>query len=192
MKTPGTLVHNAAALAATLKRMHIVNECVIFWNEQRSFKLMLRNDPVDADTLACELALVFEEGDDRMAELIDMTNDGYVDEPGTFVLESWSFPAAEFGIDEAAKIMHAVNTAYLCRVCPCTKYLIKDDAVMCFFCQMTSTPDDTQTHFCSICCEDGLAMHMARQPCCGQHLHAQCAGTWKATSGNERCPLCRQ
>lgn len=186
------LVSDPEAMVATLKRLHALNDGVMFWNEQRTFKLMLRNDPVDAESVACELAVVVDEDDEHMMRLMEMTNDGYIDEPGTLVVESWCFPLADFGIEEAAKVQHAVNRTYLYRVCPCNKYLIKDDGAVCLFCQMTATPESRRWHFCPICCEEGREMHMALQPCCAQRLHSRCLDTWIHKSGDDRCPLCRQ
>lgn len=186
------LVHDAATMAAVLRRLHVLNDGVIFWNEQRSLKLMLRNDPVDCDTLACELALVSDEDDERAAKLLALANGGYMDEPGTYVLEGWSWPLADFDDAQAQSVLAAVNDAYLWRPCPCGEYVIKDDACMCVFCHMTSTPDSKREQFCPICCEDGMAMHMTRMPCCKQHLHVSCLDTWKAKSSDDRCPLCRQ
>lgn len=185
------LVQDAHALLATLKRMHVLNDSVLFWNEQRSLKLMLRNDPVDADTLACELAIVFDEDCDDMHKLVDLTNDGYLDEPGTFVMDAWSFAAADVTAEDLGKMTRAVNDAYAMRVCPCGSYLIKDEAPMCYMCHVTSTADGRASQFCAICREDGLAMHMTALPCCQQRLHAHCLHTWRAKSGDDRCPLCR-
>lgn len=184
------LVSDAGAMLNTVKRLHFINDGIIFWNEQRTFKLMLRNDPVDADTVSCELALVFEDDDEVMQRVLDLTNDGYMDEPGVFILDSWTHQLADFCADDARKIMNAVNDAYLYKTCPCGNYLVKDDAAHCLFCQMTRAPGQ-ETHFCTICCEDGLAMHMTRQPCCQQRLHAHCLATWRTKSGDDRCPLCR-
>lgn len=185
------LVHDAESLACTIKRLHVLNTAVLFWNEQHSLKLMLRNDPVDADMVACELAVVVEEGDEIMARIMDLMNDVYQDEPGTFILENWSFAMDRFGAEDASRIMQFINDAYLYRICPCGHYLIKDDAAICVFCQMTSTPSTRAKHFCSICCEDGMSMHMRRQACCQQYLHATCLEKWKAKSAEGRCPLCR-
>lgn len=187
----GLLVQHAESMASVMRRLHVANDALMFWNEQCSFKLMLRNDPVDPDTLACELALVTDEDSDGAA-MLEMCSDGYMDEPGTYVIDSWSFPLEGFGAEDAAKVMHAVNDAYLIRACPCGRYLIKDDAPMCTFCDMISGPQQRAAHFCPICCDDGLAMHMQRMPCCQQRLHRHCMDAWKAKSGDARCPMCRQ
>lgn len=186
------LVHDPHAVYATLKRLHVLNDNVMFWNQQHTFKLMLRNDPVDADTLACELAMVVDETDDAMATMLDLNCDGYMDEPGTYVLDTWSFSCAEFNIEDATRIMHAINNAYMMRVCGCTSYLIKDDAELCTYCELTSTPSQRAKEFCPICHVDVVVMHMAEMPCCHQRLHRHCLATWKAKSGDLRCPLCRQ
>lgn len=189
---PAVLVKDADSMLATVRRLHVINDAVLFWNEQRSFKLMLRNDPMDAETISVELALVFDDDDEDMARIMELTNDGYIDEPGTFVLESWTFSSAEFGHDEAARIMRAINDAFLYRVCACGSYLIRDDAQICVFCCMTRSAEDKAVHFCPICHEEGMRMHMDHMPCCGQHLHRACLAAWKSKSGDDRCPLCRQ
>ena len=33
------------------------------------------------------------------------------------------------------------------------------------------TAADKNPHFCSICCDNGIRMHMASMPCCQQYLH---------------------
>lgn len=186
------LVAEAESLYHSVRRLHRTNESVLFWNEQRSFKLMLRNDPVDADTVSCELAMVVDEDDDDMARLMDLMTDGYLEEPGTFVLDSWTFKDKEFTEEGARKIQFAINAAHRYRVCPCAAYVIKDDGAVCVFCQMTRTRADKESHFCAICCEDGMRMHMTRQDCCQHYLHKHCMATWRSKSGDERCPLCRQ
>lgn len=185
------LVSDPHSMLTTIKRLHAINDGVTFWNEEKSFKLLLRNDPHDADTLACELCILTDDDDEVMARVLDLSTDGYVDEPGVFVLDSWSFEARYFGKEEAGKVMSALNAAYWSKVCPCASYLIKDDALVCVFCQMTLTQADRHPEYCSICCENGVRRHMKRRPCCSHYLHAACLATWKLTSGDERCPLCR-
>lgn len=187
------LVSDAESMYTTLQRLHLINDGVLFWNEQRSLKLLLRNDPVDPDTVSCELAIMADDDDDELEKILELlTSDGYTDEPGVFVLDSWTFRAAEFDVEDARKVMSAVNDAYQYRICPCRKYIIKDEPLICTFCQMTRTAEDKQTHFCSICRDDGMRMHMQCQACCKQFLHKHCLAKWEEQSGDERCPLCRQ
>lgn len=185
------MVRDAFALLATLKRLHILDDGVLFWNEQRTFKIMLRNDPVDSETLACELAIIIDEDDDALAKILEMCSDGYMEDSCTYVAHTWSFPMEHFTVEEAAKIMHVLNEVHQYRACDCGKYIIKDEGTMCYFCQMTSSAPDRECHFCPICCEDGVAMHMVEQPCCKQRLHTRCLKTWKSKSNNDRCPFCR-
>jgi len=191
--TSSALVSDAESMYTTIKRLHLINDGVLFWNEQRSFKLLLRNDPVDAQTVSCELAIMHDDEDDEIEKILELlTSDGYTEEPGVFVLESWTFQMDSFDVEDARKVMNAVNDAYQYRICPCRKYIIKDEPLICVFCQMTRTAEDKQTHFCAICREDGMRMHMTCQACCKQHLHKHCLSTWQDESGDERCPLCRQ
>lgn len=194
----GPLVRDADSMAEALRRLMYSNDCVLFYNEQQTLKLMLRNDPIDAETIAFELCIVVPEDDDAMLKLVDLNNDGYLDDPTTYVLDSWSYPLEGFGAEQARKPMEAVNRAYELRVCPCGRYLVKDhgtgpaEATACVFCTMVAAGAEARAeHYCPICCEQGARMHMALQPCCQQLLHSSCLATWHAKSDDERCPLCR-
>lgn len=190
---PGLLVQDPVSLLATLRRLRVLNEAVMFHNQEGTLKLMLRNDPVDPDTLACDLCIVVDDEDDAMQRMMDLHADGYLEDPTTYVLESWSFddssPDAQ---KQAAKVAAAMNTAFLLRVCPCRRYLIKDDGLCCYFCDLSSTAAGRSRHFCPICCEDGVRMHMTVTACCDQPLHRGCLSKWRAKSGSDTCPLCRQ
>jgi hypothetical protein len=189
----GTLIRDPAALCHALRRLHASNDGVVFWNHQRTFKLMLRNDPCDSDdALACELLMVFDDDDAAMTAMMELGGDAYMEEPGSYVLEQWGFKLDALDARAVEKVAAALNRAYLTRVCPCGKYLVRDDGGHCVFCQMTSTPEDRTKHFCSICCDGGLRMHMDLLPCCQQYLHRHCLATWRRKSGDTRCPLCRQ
>jgi hypothetical protein len=187
------LVQDPSTLVAVLKRLRATNDGIVFWNRQRTFRLMLRNDPADLDdSIACELVLLFDEDDDAMSSLMELSGEGYQEETGTWVLEQWAFRELDLDSVTVSKVAEAINRAYLTTVCACSRYLIKDDGMYCVFCQMTATPADKAAHFCPICHEQGAAMHMARLPCCGQRLHRQCLHTWRQKSRDERCPMCRQ
>lgn len=183
------LVKDSTSLLAVLWRLRNANEAVLFYNRDGSLKLMLRNDPQDLDTLACDLCIVTDEEDDTMQRLLELHPDGYTDDPTTYVLDNWQFDASKVVARDMDKVVAAINAAHLLRVCPCRRYLIKDDAAYCFYCHMTSTPSDQQHDFCPICYDDGVRMHMTVLPCCSQALHRQCLSTWKSKS--DRCPLCR-
>lgn len=189
---PAVLVQDAEALLLTLRRLRALNEAVMFYSHDSSLKLMLRNDPSGDDTLACDLCVVVDEEDDLLNRMLDLHADGYQEDPTTYVLDSWSFKDARVTPRDLDKVVAAINAAYLLRTCPCRRYLIKDDGLYCYFCQLSSTAADRQRQFCPICCEDGARMHMATTTCCSQPLHRACLATWHAKSGDERCPLCRR
>lgn len=184
------VVRDSASLLSVLWRLRNANEAVLFYNQDASLKLMLRNDPEDLDTLACDLCIVADEEDDQTQRMLELHADGYCEDPTTYVLDTWSFDASKVTVADVDKVAAAINEAYLLRVCPCRRYLIKDDASYCLYCHLTSTPADQQHHFCPICYDDGVRMHMTVMPCCSQPLHRQCLDTWRAKS--DSCPLCRQ
>lgn len=187
---PVTVVNDASSLLSVLWRLRNTNEAVLFYNQDASLKLMLRNDPQGMDTLACDLCIVADEDDDDMQRMLELHADGYADDPTTYVLDTWSFDASKVTVADMGKLVTAINEAHLLRVCPCRRYMIKDDARYCLYCHLTSTPADQQHHFCPICYDDGVRMHMTVMPCCNQPLHRQCLGTWRDKS--DSCPLCRQ
>lgn len=187
------LVSDPLSMEATLRRLRIINDCFVFWNEERSLKLMLRNDPEDPEVLSFELLLAADEDDEDVERLMELLPaEGFTGEPGLYLIESWSWPETDFAVDQARAVMNAVNDAYAYRVCPCRKYIIKDEPPICTFCQMTRTAEDKALHFCAICREEGMRMHMVRQSCCGQLLHERCLSQWHGASGDARCALCRQ
>ena len=189
---PGVLVREVTSLLAAMERLYLLNDSVCFWNADRSLRCGLRHDPSDDDDgVGFELYVVVDEDDPGAKALFDMSDDGYVDDDGTFVLHRWTFRLASFGPEDAATVASVINRLYLYRVCRCSKYLIKDDAFLCVFCQMTATIGDRAVVFCPICCEDGVAMHMTCVPCCQQTLHTRCLEAWHAKRTPRTCPLCR-
>lgn len=189
---PASVVQDSCSLLATLHRLRVLNEAVMFYTQSGDIKLMLRNDPATSDIIACDLCIVADgDDDDDLTRVLDLHPDGYMEEPATYVLESWSFDADKVGEADMDRVAAAINAAYLLRICPCRRYLIKDDGMYCYFCHMTSTPATREHHFCPICCEDSVRMHMTTTPCCSQSLHRGCLATWRAKSGDDRCPLCR-
>lgn len=195
------LVRDKGAMLGVLQRLHVMNDAVVFWNLDKTIKLMLRNDPVDHETMGWDLSIMCGDGDETQPvdAALDLEHDGYMDEPGLFVLDSGTLPFESGANDEAvAKVVSLVNRAYETVICPCGAYLIKDGADMCAFCQMTATPEDLRKEYCCICMDDGVAKHMATQPCCGQRLHRACLATWAAARRGDdsggapaSCPLCR-
>lgn len=195
---PEALVKDAKSLLACLMRMHLSNEAVQFWNASREFKLMLRNDPVEADVVSFDLCIVPEDDEDDEDEtllrrVLELEHDGY-DEDGAFVVDARSFAFDELARqpDLLDEVVARINSLYAYRVCKCGAYFIKDGAPLCLFCQLTQdAAADSTAHMCPICFEHGPARHMVRQACCGQMLHSRCLAQWAAASHHARCPLCR-
>ncbi len=182
-------VRDPQAVMATLRRLRNVNDAVSFWNAERTIKFMLRNDAdsyEDDDlegTVHADLCIVVDEDDSLIAKVLELEHDGYYDEPTMFVLESYSI------VSDPGPLVAKLNEVHKYRICPCGAYLIKDEAAMCLFCEMTAEPDASKL-FCAICQDQGVRAHMTFQGCCGQPLHKACLASWR-DGGKETCPLCR-
>lgn len=181
-------------MLACVLRMHMSNEAVVFWNHTKEFKIMLRNDPVEADIVAFEVCIVSDEDEDggRMAKVLEMEYDGMHDE-GMFVVDTFSYDleAVVRSPDVLDDARRTLNRVFNFTVCPCGKYFIKDYARMCMFCQLTKDSYDAPLHFCAICHEQSSEQLMVRQACCSQMLHRACLALWEVKSPSRSCPLCR-
>lgn len=189
------LVHTDSALFASVLRMHLANDAVLFWNRTREFKIMVRNDPVDSETLSFQVCLVAsgdtdDDDDGPLRKVLECECDGYYDEDGMFVAED-----CQVALSEAARHPDAlreartkINAVWNYAVCPCGAYFVKDGAARCLYCQLTD--DGSQEHTCAICLESSIEKYMMRVPCCQQLLHKKCLERWQARQ-TERCPLCR-
>ena len=203
--TPGSddFIRDPEAVLSALRRMRNFNDAVSFFNADRTVKFMLRNDadaydldpePADAE-LHTDLCIVVDEDDAAIAKVMELEHDGYFEEPTMFVLESYSVSPTDTADEELLDLIKKLNEVHKYRVCPCGGYMIKDQAALCLFCEMTAEPGATQLEFCAICQDDGIAAHMTTQTCCNQRLHKACLGAWtarQAAGGNATCPLCRQ
>ena len=179
----------AESVKGALGRLYAMNECVIFWNEDRTFKLMLRNDPdtPENDEVAFELVLIVDDDDEGMARMLELLG-ASEDEPGVHVLHQWMFE--ELTVERAADVMAKLNGAYLMKLCPCGEALIKDDADVCCLCHMKLDEENGTKHFCAICHSDGRELHMIRRPC-GHMFHKRCSVKWCSMSDGW-CPLCKR
>lgn len=183
----GVLVRDPASLLAALERLFLATDSVNFWNDGRSMKMGIRSEPADEDDYVdIEVYLVM---DSAMKEPLSMSDDGYIDDD-KFVVRRWTFPMVDFTVAKAEKIATLLNEMYLYRLCPCGKYIIKDDALLCVYCQLTATTAERATHYCPICCQDGVLKHMEETACCKQMLHRHCQKRWRLE--HKQCPLCRR
>lgn len=192
-RPPDGLVKDDKCFLACLLRMHMTNEAVTLWSASRDFRIMLRNDPEEADTIAFQICLVDDdEGQKGLSRVLELEYDGYF-EDATFVMETYSFDRDELikSPDLLSPARNRLNEIHSFRLCPCGAYFIKDGAKMCLFCQLTGESLNAPEHICAICHDTSVALHMVTQPCCGQLLHKSCLACWTASSGQLTCPLCR-
>ena len=194
------LIRDPKALRTTLRRMQLANEAITFWNQDRTLKLMLRNDP-DMDEeddpvklVSADLCIVVDEDDAAATRAMEMEHDGVFEESTMFVVDNFEVPMdGPDALDELLVATRRINALHRTTICGCGKYLIKDEAPVCLFCEMTAADQDLDTQFCAICQDTGARAHMATQACCSQTLHRTCLDAWRAKGEGEtrRCPLCR-
>lgn len=187
------LVKDDRCFLTCLLRMHMSNEAFVFCSATRDFRIMLRNDPIDATTVAFEICVVSDEKD-NLVRTLEMEHDGYLDvDDNLFVMDSFSYSRDEIVKDPEilSQARTRLNEIHAFRLCRCGNYFIKDVAKMCLYCQLTEESMSAPEHFCAICHETSIEKHMVKQPCCGQLLHRACIAKWEGTSGQTTCPLCR-
>lgn len=190
---PEMLVKEPSHLIAAMDRLRRDNTGIVFRNCDDTFKILLRNDPdADAGMVAGDICIVHGEDDPRdeiVRRVIDLDPDGYEDEHGTFVMESFCFPRTD--LEAATETALRLNLLFASPMCRCQMYLIKDRRPMCVFCTLTSTSEDLKPHFCCVCQDASPQMHMRLQSCCSQYVHPSCLTKWHTTSGKTQCPMCR-
>lgn len=189
------LIKEPARLLACVQRLYTHNDALMFYNIDRSFKLMLRNDPDnngEDDVYACDLSIVHDSDDEHITEILALTPDGYFEDDTTFIIDSFQFKHEEMPTSEnVISSMEKINDYYAMTICPCSKNFIKDGGSICLFCTLTCSSQDLRTRFCCVCQESSLEMHMLLQPCCSQHIHTRCLQQWYTKSDSNRCPMCR-
>lgn len=187
------LVKNKERFWNVLKRVHESNDGLVYENEERSFKFMIRNDPEGGagKFMVMDLVIISSEEEERVQEVLELEHDGWWDDDNDFVIESWEFEKANPDQDELQEMMDYVNCTYEYKICPCGKYFIKDKKDACFFCEMTASEEDMKRETCPICLSDGFTMHMKRTKCCDQIVHRGCAKAWTLKGKSGTCALCR-
>jgi hypothetical protein len=195
MTNNGDFVKNKDRFWSVLQRVHETNDAIVYENDERSFKFMIRNDPDGGagKFMVMDLAIIAPEDDERVQEALEYEHDGWWDDddPTTFVVESWEFEKAKPDQGELQEMMDYVNRTHEYKICPCGRYLVKDKKDACFFCEMTASDDDMKRETCPICLCDGFAMHMKRTKCCDQIVHRGCAKAWTLKGKTGTCALCR-
>ena len=191
MQTPH-LIKSFAAFSAVVDFLVKNNEAVVFYNANKEFKIVLRNDPImegDGGSCGLEVGILIDEATKNP---IALETNGW-DDDDAFIIESAVFQQDVLSVDTTAcealgGIVNAVNTLYdwtICRICA-EHFVKRNDHDLCIYCRMTSKAGDLDATFCAVCQESGSKMLFERLPCCGNQLHKHC---WKKCVG--KCPLCR-
>lgn len=198
------LVNDVRCMLACVQRMHLGDRNVIFWNETREFKIVMRNVPVQAGRVYFDIGILWDKCDDdddsdgdfmgddgsiNLGKVLELDGECYTDK-GCFTIAEY-----EFELDALAKdpqlldgARRKLNELYGYTVCPCGLYFIKDCGPMCMFCQLTNASIDEPLHFCPICHEKSIERHMVKQPCCQKPMHQKCITQWLLK--RDTCPLC--
>jgi len=193
-------IKNAQNFAAALRRLNAHNDAILFWNAARDLKLMIRADLSEEDDewMTFDFVIVYDAESDRSGtrfEMMDLEHDGYYDDDeDLFFIDDFRMPKCpSFDNEDTIKAMNLINKFYTTRVCPCSKYLIKNGEASCTYCLLTADAKDAMEFTCPICLDKIFGCHAVCQPCCSTHLHRGCLDTWSNQSMDSarRCPLCR-
>jgi hypothetical protein len=193
-------IKNAQNFTSALRRLNAHNDAMIFWNDARDLKLMIRADMSEEDDewMTFDFVIVYDAESDRSGtrfELMDLEHDGYYDDDeDLFFIDDFRMPKCpSFDNEDTIKAMNLINKFYTTRVCPCSKYLIKNGEASCTYCLLTADAKDAVEFTCPICLDTIFGCHAVCQPCCSTHLHRACLDTWSNQSMDSarRCPLCR-
>lgn len=190
----GLLVTDATNFLRALRRLHDKNDGILFWNEEQSFKIMLRSDMINSETYNFELVIVYDPTEDlnfSFETLLEMEHDGFMDDDNcSFIMDDFEVNVgAQTTDDDVILAMKKINALYSTRVCPCFRYFIKDSVEeACPYCVLSaSRQDDAERLKCPICQETSMGNQLSPQPCCKQSLHPRCLAAWHG----KPCPLCR-
>lgn len=173
-----------------MRRIKRHQQVIMFWNFDRTLRLMLRYDPVGDAAIAMELIVVDDEDMPHLQDCCDNEYEGYYaeDNDDFFVIDSFYIP------DEAAEAeaavyaaMRKVNAAYSMFACGCRRYFVREPGEsMCALCQLSGTPESLAPHECIVCSVPGPRMHMSSTKCCGNLMHKGCLARWGTS-----CMFCR-
>ena len=193
------LVKDPGNFLCALERLRANNDAIMFWNRTKTLKFMLRSDStLDSDQeMYFDMSITYdssEDPDDVLGDILALEHEGYFESETMFVVDEFSvLRNATESSEDLLAAMNKVNGVYDTIICPCSKYLIKDRSTTCITCVMTGARDGFQRVFCPICHDDEcLQMHMVMQQCCRQRVCSTCIRSWKNTTDDSKCPLCRQ
>ena len=170
---------------------------VMFWNHDKTFKMMIRIDPDGSTGKYVTFELVILDHDPRIGKVLEkmVCNFSGNDDTDEYVVDQWEFDKNDLDQEELDDMIQYINTMYEYVFCHCGEHFIKDSIInkkdMCVFCEMTATDDDMQRFECPVCLEIGYEMHSKTVKCCDNKLHAVCYDRW-AKEGNGKCMFCRE
>ncbi len=183
-----------------LRALRRVDDCessIAYDNEDGTIRfLIVHNAEGSAGKyMTFDVSVAVDEDKDggRMAKIMDLDHDIWQEDEdsGLFEIESFEFLKQDPDREDVRTMMDLVNKTYWYKVCPCQKYLIKDRSDLCFFCELTATPEDLTKDTCPICLEDAYMMHLKKTPCCSQLVHRGCIKEWSVKGKTDKCALCR-
>jgi hypothetical protein len=190
------MITNPTYFLETMKRMYASRSGVMFRNEDGTFAMVLRCDSDITYRMAFDIDIVYDEDTDPTGAYHQLlVNECMETEEDVFNVVSFDIcKDAEPTSEDVTRAIKLVNECHSYRLCPCNKYMIRDDHPMCFHCHMTATEADMKIETCTICHEETPRIGMKPQPCCKQYMHTRCIETWynSSASKNPRCPICRE
>lgn len=189
-----SVIPSVSGFLGCLRRLHNHNDAVMFWNHDKDFRIMIRNDPCDDVTLGFEICIIADEDDDicNVLQLSCLGPAAYC-EDDTYVLETYSLSMEEVTAKPSLlePALECVNSIFNYSMCPCGDHLIKDDSAICYYCQLSSSVDDMTQAFCFVCHQTSIKKHMKLLDCCHQYLHRACLEKWENVAADASCPHCR-
>ena len=191
------IIRSAKGFLGCLRRLHNNNDAITFMNDENSLRIRVRNDPFvededEEDVIGFEVCLV-DDDDDALHDVLKLESGGYVDDERILVLETYEFVREELEQDPTLlqPAIDFINGVFHYTICLCGKYLVKDDAAMCYYCHMTASDEDLKQEFCFVCHTSTVQKQMTCLKCCSQYVHAKCLNRWRSVSKNKDCPHCR-
>lgn len=178
-------------------------QTLTFSNIENSFEFLLRpvldhEDMMEPATeMRFELLIVYDadkDDDGEFEQLLDREFNN--NEDGEHLVDEYVVDKSKTAEEsfEITYMMSTMNRYARYRVCPCSKYLIKDNEPLCIYCHMTASEQDMTLETCMICHDESPRVTMEPRPCCKHLMHKRCIKRWcnSEASGDEpTCPTCR-
>ena len=192
-------VTDPASFVRALRRVNASESSIAYDNEDGTLRFVIaHNDDGSAGKfMAFDVCIANTDSDgpagERLAAIMALDHDVQTDEfSDCYDLETFELPKdGPIDDEELQEMIDLVNKTYAYKICPCDKYLIKDKADLCFFCEATGDEAGLRKEQCPICLDDGYMMHLKKTSCCGQLVHRRCTKQWSNAGKTDKCALCR-